>query len=78
MNPLKEGEDSAAAVRHLFQSMKQLNFSIPQTVTPSRLQSGSGKEMCAILNGLVDWALENTLFQFKTPEHVTEQDDRCG
>lgn len=78
VSPLKEGEDSAAAVRNLLQAMKQLNFIIPQTVTASRLQSGRGQEICGILNALVDWALESTLFQFKAPQHVTEQDDRCA
>lgn len=78
ISPLKEGEDSATAVRNLLQSMKQLNFTIPQTVTASRLQSGSGKEICGILDALVDWALEHTLFHFQAPEHATEQDDRCA
>lgn len=78
VSPLKEGEDSAAAVRNLLQAMKQLNFVIPQTVTASRLQSGCGKEICGVLNALVDWALESTLFQFQTPEHAAEQDDRCA
>lgn len=77
LNPLKEGDDSAAAVRNLLQSLKELNFNVPQTLTASRLQSGCGREVCGVLNGLVDWALESTLFQFKSPEHATEQDDRC-
>jgi hypothetical protein len=74
ISPLKEGEDSASAIRTLLQNLRQLNFAVPQTFSAARLQGGSGREICGILNGLTDWALEQSSFQFQPPVHQTEGD----
>lgn len=74
---LKEGEDSAAAIRSLFQLLRQLHFAIPSTLSASQLQGGSGREICGILNGLVDWALQRSAHHFQAPQHPVDEDDRC-
>lgn len=76
INALKEGEDSAAAIRNLLQILRQLNFAVPSTLSASQLQGGSGREICGILNGLVDWALQRSSHQFQAPQHPMDEDDR--
>eukprot|EP00892_Ulva_mutabilis_P007190 jgi/Ulvmu1/4843/UM020_0129.1 len=75
VSPLKEGEDSATAIRSLIQLLRQLNFAVPATLSASQLQGGSGREICGILNGLVDWALQRSAHQFHAPQHPVEEDD---
>lgn len=78
VSALKEGEDSAAAIRGLVQLLRQLNFAVPANLSASQLQGGSGREICGILNGLVDWALQRSAHQFQAPHHPVEEEDGCA
>jgi len=78
INPLKEGEDSITSIRGLLQLLRQLNFAVPSNLSTSQLQGGSGREICGILNGLVDWALQRASHQFQPPQHPVEEDDGCA
>jgi hypothetical protein len=75
-SPVREGEDPASALRILLSSLGQLNFAVPPSFTIARLQSGAGREVCALLDGLADWSLEQTKFTFEQPVH-TRNDDAC-
>jgi peptidoglycan hydrolase-like protein with peptidoglycan-binding domain len=74
---VKEGDDSASAIRSLLQLLRQLNFAVPQSFSVARLQTGSGREVCGILDGLADWALERASFRFQQPIHGVEEEDGC-
>jgi hypothetical protein len=75
IGPVKEGSDPAAAAQQLLTALSKSNFDIPPAFTTTRLQSGSGEEVCGILNGLVDWALEMQHFDCAQPIHPTNNDD---
>jgi Intra-flagellar transport protein 57 len=77
MAPVKEGADPMAALQSLLAALSKLNFAVPSSYTPARLQSGAGREVCAILNGLADWSLQQTNFTFGQPEHPQGDDDGC-
>jgi Intra-flagellar transport protein 57 len=74
MAPIKEGDDPMAALQSLLAALSKLNFDVPSSYTQARLQSGAGREVCAILNGLADWSLQQSTFTFGQPEHPQGDD----
>lgn len=78
IKPLKEGEDATAAVTQLLGAVKALHFAVPPHFTAQKLQSGMGPEVCGVLEGLADLALEATGFQFQPVQQVAEDADGCA
>lgn len=77
-NPVREGDDPQAAIRALLSALGQLNFAVPPSCTVARLQSGAGREVCAVLDALADWSLEKCNFVFAPPMHEGNATDGCA
>ena len=81
IGPVQEGDDPAAAIRTLLASLSKLGFTVPPSLTVSRLQTGAGTEVCMVLDGLADWSLEAAAFVLEQPVHASADDDgyaRCS
>ena len=77
-SPVKEGDDPQAAIRMLLAALAQLDFTVPPSCTTGRLQTGAGPEVCAVLDALANWSLEQTKFAFNQVQLQAGGDDACA
>lgn len=78
LQPVQEGDDAAAAVRALLAALQQLGFTVPPGVSHTQLQTGSGPEVCALLDKLADWCLECKGFLAQQPVHAQADENGCA
>lgn len=62
----KEFDDPNATCTNLLNAVRKLGFA-PPSYHPSKLTVGSGREVCGVLDGLVDYVLEKRNFQYRRP-----------
>lgn len=75
IKPVKEGADASAAIAQLLETLKQLRFALPTTLTAAKLQNGFGREVCGVLDGLADLALESTGTRLVPYQHSHDDND---
>lgn len=78
IGPVQEGDDSAAALRRILHAVEAADVEVPTSWTVTRLQTGSGAEVCGLLNALADLALLRSEFACEQPNHSTGDDDACA
>ncbi|KAF5828216.1 intra-flagellar transport protein 57-domain-containing protein [Dunaliella salina] len=67
----KEFDDPNATCANILSSCKKLGFASP-AYHPSKLTQGHGREICGVLDGLVDYVLERRNFTYKRPMHLPD------
>lgn len=75
LEAVHEGDDPAAAVRALLAALQQLEFTLSPSMSASKLQTGSGPEVCALLDALTDRCLEQQGFTVQQPVHADAEDE---
>lgn len=68
----KEFEDPNATLQALLQAMRSLGFANP-SYPPSKLSSGHGKEVCAVIDGLLDMAIERKGVVIRKPVYSIDR-----
>lgn len=69
LGPVQEGDDPTAAVRSILEAVEGAGVDLPPSWTVTRLQTGSGAEVCGLLNSLADFALHRSQFSCEQPAH---------
>ena len=69
--PPKEFDDPNQTCTNMLQCLRKLGFASP-SFHPTKLTVGYGKEVCGVLDGLVDYVLEQKSFQYKKPMYEKE------
>ena len=64
----KEFDDPNAATNNIMAAFKKLGFAAP-SYHATKLSAGYGKEVCGVLEGLVDFVLEKRNFSYKKPHY---------
>ncbi len=67
----KEFDDPNLTCQNIIASVKKLGFASP-SYAPMKLTSGNGKEVCGVLDGLVDYVLESRNFTYKKPIYLPD------
>lgn len=70
----KEFDDPNATLQGIMQVLRALGFASP-SYPPTKLTAGYGKEVCALLDGLLDVTLERRGILLNKPVYSI---DRCG
>lgn len=67
----KEHDDPNLACANLVASMKKLGFASP-SFHPQKLTIGFGKEVCGVLEGLVDYVMEQQAVVVRRPVYAPD------
>lgn len=67
----KEFDDPNLTCTNLLNAIKKLGFASP-SYHPTKLTVGYGKEVCGVVEGLVDYVLEKRIFQYKRPQYTQD------
>ena len=73
----KEFDDPNTTLHALLQAMRSLGFANP-SYPPTKLSSGHGKEVCAMLDGLLDVTIEHKGVVIRKPVYGIERQVRRG
>jgi hypothetical protein len=67
----KEFDEPISICSNIVATAKRLGFAAP-SYSPTILRNGFGKEVCGVLDALIDYVLETRNFSFRRPIYQSE------